>query len=204
MIGMEQIPLDPDLHETTFRGNPGRQNTLQWINILDSSCKLCPLQTALAEPRFQLRSTSSIQDPVSVTLLTSPCSSHLTTCVEMRKQCPSCLSNKSISPLHRWGLLMRDRDGCLSTLPSSQQQRKHHSGKSVLHSDCSLLSKHNSKPSPVCLTAPWVVKSLVRQWLSLSLKSIITIYCQHHCSQWMPHLADLALLTLLELPKLFP
>lgn len=31
--------------------------------------------------------------------------------------------------------------------------------------------------------------------------SIISVYCQHHCSQWMPHSEDVALLTL---PTPFP
>lgn len=54
---------------------------------------------------------------------------------------------------------MRDKNDCLSALPSSKQQRKHHSGKSVLHCDCSLKSvQHTQKLS--CLTALQVVKSL--------------------------------------------
>ena len=161
---MNGSSLSVDLHETTFWGNPGGQNTLQWINIFDSFRKLCPSQTGLnwtlnsliAEP--VLVSPSSAARPpsqamVSVTLLTSPPrSGHLTTSVEMRKQRPSCLSNKGISPLHRWGLLMRDKDDCLSALPSSQQQRKHHSGKSVLHSDCSLQSGQHTAQNTLHIT----------------------------------------------------
>lgn len=48
----------------------------------------------------------------------------LTTYVEMRKQCPSCLSNKDVAPLDRWGLLMRDKDCCpfaLSFLPNTAE-----------------------------------------------------------------------------------
>lgn len=141
-------------YEPTFQGNPGGQNTLQPINIVDSSCKLWASQTGLNRtldwwrnqswcvpaPRHVLHPGHGIFDP----------SAHLLAqatwqlAVEMRKQCPFCLSNKCISPLHRWGLLMRDEDDCLSALPSSQQQRKHRSGKSVLHSDCTEnCSKHN-------------------------------------------------------------
>lgn len=89
--------VDPDLHGTTFRGNPGRENTLEGINILDSSRQLCPLQTGLnrtldsliAGPVLVSRlHGTSIQATVSVTLWTSSRSGHLTTRVEMRKQCP--------------------------------------------------------------------------------------------------------------------
>lgn len=91
----------------------------------------------------------------------------------MRKQCPSCLSNKGISPLHRWGLLMRDKDDdvCPPFLPPNNSGNIIQGSPSftlTALTECTTQSsKHSSDHN--CLSALWVVKSLVWQWVSLSL-----------------------------------
>lgn len=115
----------------------------------------------------------------------------------MRKQCPSCLSNKGISPLHRLGLLMRDKDECPPFLPQNNRGNITQGSLSF-----TLTALHELKKNhPTDLRA---VKLLLRQLANVSLKSIIAFHCQHHCSQWIPHWLHLVLLILLTLPMLFP
>lgn len=64
---------------------------------------------------------------------------------------------------------MSDKDYCLSTLPSSQQQRKHHSGRSILHLDCCVWYTDQNTLQITAVRALWVVESLVWQRVSLSL-----------------------------------
>lgn len=85
--------------------------------------------------------------------------------------------------------------------PFLPQQWTCQSRKSSFHSDRSSGSRSSVLLDTAALCG---VKSPVQQLVTLSLKSIRTIHNQQHCSQWMPHWADLVLLTLLALPIPLP
>lgn len=107
----------------------------------------------------------------------------------------ACLSTGGFSPLHRPALLMTDKVDCPPTLPSSARPLwKHRS------SPFAVWRRLQSKAHKRCASCE-ELQRLSSSAHVYQQASIIRVYCQRDCSQWMPHSEELALLTL---PPSFP